>query len=52
MLSSIVIENGFFILTKNKNISYIANVYPNLKIEDKNLKITKKELKDMFFKIS
>ncbi len=51
-LNKETLENGFFILTKNKNISYIANIYPNLKIEDKNLKITKKELKDMFFKIN
>ncbi len=51
-LNKETLENGFFILSKNKNITYVASIYPNLKIKDENLKITKKELKNMFFKIN
>lgn len=51
-LNKETLENEFFVLAKNKNISYISNIYTNLKIKDENLKITKKELKNMFFTIS
>ncbi len=42
-------QNDFFKLYEKNGITYSANIYPNLKLSDPSLKISKKELENIFF---
>ena len=45
------LENGYFVLHKKNNILYVANIYSDIDVGENSLKLTKKELKSIFFTV-
>ena len=44
-------NNDYFVLAKKDNLVYYANVYENAKLDKPEYKLTRKQLKDLFFTI-
>ncbi len=44
-------NNDYFVLAKKDNLVYYANVYENAKLDNPKYKLTRKQLKDLFFTI-